>query len=118
MVNLVELDQISEILANAAVPAGTYTGATLTLGANPGDVSLTASGRPDRGICRGPGAVIPPIRFRSRRRRVRAGNLTVPVTVTFASPLVVSAGQSNALDLEFDLAHPAFIIAHQPPGAV
>jgi hypothetical protein len=38
------------------------------------------------------------------------------VNVVFDTPLVVSAGQSNAIDLEFDLAHPAFIIAHQPSG--
>src|SRR5271169_2565990 len=41
MVNLAELDQIAEILGNASVPAGTYTGAVLTIGANPGDVLLT-----------------------------------------------------------------------------
>jgi len=41
----------------------------------------------------------------------------VPVKVNFISPLVVSAGQSNALDLEFDLSHPAFLVGHVPPGA-
>jgi hypothetical protein len=117
MINLVELDQISEILANATVPAGTYTAATLTLGANPGDVSLTASGDPTVGFAASPGAVIPSDQIQIQATQGASGNLTVPVTVTFASPLVVSAGQSNALDLEFDLAHPAFIIAHQPPGA-
>ena len=34
--------------------------------------------------------------------------------MNFASNLVVTASQSNALDLEFDLAHPAFIVAHVP----
>src|SRR5205823_2817462 len=33
------------------------------------------------------------------------------------SPLTVTATQSNALDLEFDLAHPAFIVAHTLPVA-
>ncbi len=41
----------------------------------------------------------------------------MPVNVTFDSPLVVTASGSNALDLEFDLSHPAFIVAHNPPGA-
>jgi hypothetical protein len=41
----------------------------------------------------------------------------VPVTVNFDSPLVVSTSQSNALDLEFNLAHPAFLIGHVPNGA-
>ena len=117
MVNLVELDQISEILANATVPAGTYTAAILTLSANPGDVSLTASADPTVGFAANSGAVIPADQIQIQGTQGAAGNLTVPVTVTFASPLVVSASQSNALDLEFDLAHPAFIIAHQPPGA-
>jgi hypothetical protein len=46
-------------------------------------------------------------------------SLTVPIDVTFDSPLVVtSSGTPNpALDLEFDLSHPAFIVGHQPPGA-
>jgi hypothetical protein len=117
MVNLVELDQISEILANAAVPVGIYTGATLTLSANPGDVSLTVSADPTAGFAAAPGASIAAGQIQIQGTRGASGSLTVPVTVTFDSPLVVSAGQSNALDLEFDLAHPAFIIAHQPPGA-
>jgi len=37
------------------------------------------------------------------------------VNVTFDSPLTVSSSQNNALDLEFDLAHPAFIVGHTPP---
>jgi hypothetical protein len=37
--------------------------------------------------------------------------------VNFVSPLVVSATQNNALDLEFDLGHPAFIVGHVPPGS-
>ena len=117
MVNLVELDQISEILANAAVPVGTYTGATLTLSANPGDVSLAVSADPKAGFAAAAGASIAAEQIQIQGAQGASGSLTVPVTVTFDSPLVVSAGQSNALDLEFDLAHPAFIIAHQPPGA-
>jgi hypothetical protein len=39
------------------------------------------------------------------------------VSVNFDAPLVVSATQTNALDLEFDLGHPAFIVGHQPPGS-
>jgi hypothetical protein len=35
LVNLVQLDQLAEILGNPSVPAGTYTGATLTVSANP-----------------------------------------------------------------------------------
>ena len=46
-----------------------------------------------------------------------SGSLTVPVNVTFVSPLVVTTTSSNALDLEFDLSHPAFIVGHTPVGA-
>ena len=40
MVNLEQLDQIGEILGNVTVPVGTYTGATITISGNPGDVTL------------------------------------------------------------------------------
>src|SRR6204780_5496505 len=38
--NLEQLDNLGEILGNVAVPVGTYTGAVITVGANPGDVLL------------------------------------------------------------------------------
>ena len=43
----------------------------------------------------------------------------MPIDVSFDSPLVVSSSSTPnpALDLEFDLSHPAFIVGHQPPGA-
>lgn len=117
MVNLEQLDQISEILANANVPVGTYTAATLMISANPGDVALRASADPQTGFAAQPGAIIPPGQIQIQGAQGAAGSLTVPVNVTLVSPLVVTANQSTALDLEFNLAHPAFIIAHMPPGA-
>ena len=57
------------------------------------------------------------IRDRIQHAQGSVGNLTVSVNLTFDSPLEVSASTSNALDLEFDLAHPAFIVGHTPPGA-
>ena len=117
MVNLEELDQISEILANTNVPVGTYTAATLTMSGNPGDVALTVSADPETGFAAQPGANIPSSQIDIQGTQGTAGSLTVPIKVTYESPLVVSASQSNALDLEFDLAHPAFIVAHTPPGA-
>ena len=59
----------------------------------------------------------PRIRSRFSTPRGSGSNLTVPVNVNFDSPLVVSANQNNALDLEFDLAHPAFLVGHVPAGA-
>src|ERR1700734_601623 len=49
-VNLEQLDQLAEILANAAVPTGTYSGAIITVSGNQGDVLLTASADPESGF--------------------------------------------------------------------
>jgi hypothetical protein len=116
-INLVELDQLAEIIGNSSVPSGTYTGATLTLSANPGDVVLTASADPDPGFAGTAGATVNSSQIQIQGATGSAGNLTVPLNVTFDSPLVVTANQNNALDLEFDLKHPAFIVAHVPPAS-
>ncbi len=116
-VNLVELDQLSEILGNVPVPVGTYTGAIVTVGGNSGDVALTTSSDPESGFAGAPSTSIPSSDIQIQHAQGSSGNLSVPINVAFASPLVVTANSSNALDLEFDLSHPAFIVAHQPPGA-
>jgi hypothetical protein len=115
--NLVQLDQLGEILGNASVPVGTYTGAILTVSGNPADILLMASANPEAGFAGTAGATIPPTQIQVQGTTGSAGSLTVPVNVTFDSPLVVTANQSNALDLEFDLSHPAFLVAHVPPAA-
>jgi Domain of unknown function (DUF4382)/Domain of unknown function (DUF5666) len=117
LVNLAELDQIAEILGNASVPAGTYTAAVLTISANPGDVLLTVAANPETGFAELPGTTIPTDRIQVQHVEGMAPNLTASVKVKFVAPLVVSADQNNALDLEFDLAHPAFLVGHVPPGA-
>ena len=117
MINLEQLDQLGEILGNATLPVGTYTGAVVTLAANPGDVLLIASSEPQSGFAGTPAETVPSADIQVVGAQGTSGNLTVPVGVTFATPLVVSASTSNALDLEFDLANPAFIVAHVPPGA-
>jgi hypothetical protein len=116
-VNLAQLDQIAEILGNVTVPVGTYTGAVLTVSGNPGDVLLTVAADPEAGFAGTPGATIAAADIQIQHAKGTEPNLTVPVDVNFVAPLVVSATQSNALDLEFDLAHPAFIVGHVPPGA-
>lgn len=116
-INLVELDQLSELLANASVPAGTYTSAALTLSANPGDVLLTASEDPDPGFAGTAGGTVPSAQIQIQGATGSTGSKTVPLTISFDSPLVVTANQNNSLDLEFDLSHPAFLIAHIPPAS-
>jgi hypothetical protein len=116
VINLVQLDQLGEILGNVDVPVGTYTRALLTIGANPGDVILTASDDPEPGFAGTPGATVSPDDIEIQGATGTTGNMTVSVSVTFISPLVVTANQNNALALEFDLSHPAFIIAHNTGG--
>jgi len=117
-VNLVQLDQLGEILGNVSVTAGTYTDAILTLSANPGDVILTAANNPESGFPLAGGASVPSSQIQIQGKTGSSGSLTVPVTVNFVNPLTVSTTASNvALDLEFDLSHPAFIVAHTPPSA-
>jgi hypothetical protein len=115
--NLVELDQLGEILGNVSIPAGTYTSAILTVSGNPSDILLTASANPAAGFAGTAGATVPPAQIQVQGATGAAGNLTVPVNVKFGSPLTVTANQNNALDLEFDLSHPAFLVGHVPPAA-
>ncbi|MGB9106442.1 MAG: DUF4382 domain-containing protein, partial [Terriglobales bacterium] len=117
VVNLVQLDQLGELIGNAQIPAGTYTGATITISANPGDVMLTAAADPEAGFACAAGATVPSSQVQIQGTAGAAGSLTTTVSVNLVSPLVVTAGQSNQLDLEFDLSHPAFIVDHTPAGA-
>ena len=114
--NLVLLDQLDELLGNTTIPVGTYSGAVLTVSANPGDILLTTSTSPEAGFAAPAGTTIPSNEIQVQHTQGATGSLTVPVMVNFDSPLVVSSTQNNALDLEFDLAHPAFLIGHEPVG--
>ncbi len=116
-INLAQLDQVGEILGNVTLPLGTYSGAVLTVAANPGDVALTVAADPEAGFPVAAGTVIPSAEIQILGAQGSSGSLTVPVKLSFDSPLTVSAGINNALDLEFDLRHPAFIIGHTPPAA-
>jgi hypothetical protein len=115
--NLVMLDQLDEILGNASIPVGTYTGAVLTVSGNPADILLTTSSDPEPGFAAAASTTIPASQIQVQHTQGSVGNLTVPVKVNFDTPLTVSTTQSNALDLEFDLAHPAFLVGHVPVGA-
>jgi hypothetical protein len=116
-INLVQLDQLGELLGTVSVPAGTYTGAILTISANPGDVSLVVAADPESGFAGTPGATIPSSQIQIQGATGGAGSKTVPVNVNFVSPLVVAANQTSTVDVEFDLAHPAFLVGHVPPAS-
>jgi hypothetical protein len=114
MINLVELDQLGELLGNVPVAPGTYTSATLALSANPGDVGLVVSADPETGFPATAGSTIPSGQIQIVNTTGTVGSLTVPLKVNFSSPLTVVAGQNDAINLEFNLAHPAFIVNHVP----
>ena len=116
MINLVQLDQLAEILGNTSVPVGTYTAAILTVSANSGDVLLTVAANPEPGFAAPAGTTIPNDQIQVQHTQGASPKVTATVNVNLASPLVVTAGQNNSLDLEFDLGHPAFVVGHVPPG--
>ena len=109
-INLAQLDQLSEILGNVQVPVGTYSKAILTLSANPGDVCLTAASDPSAGFAGTAGTTYGQVQVQGASGS--AGGRTVTTTVNLAQPLAVGTATRNALDLEFDLSHPAFIVGH------
>ncbi len=115
--NLVQLDQLGELLGTVSVPAGTYTAANLTISANPGDVTLIVAADPETGFAGTPGATIPSNQIQIQGATGSAGSKTVPVNVNFVEPLVVAASATSSVDVEFDLAHPAFLVGHVPPAA-
>ncbi len=116
VINLVQLDQLGELIGNASVPVGTYTGAVVTISANRGDVLLTASSDPSSGFAGTPGASVPASEIQIQNAKGVAPNLTVTVPVDFVAPLQVASNANNQLDLEFDLAHPAFLVGRTPIG--
>jgi hypothetical protein len=115
-INLVQLDQLGELLGTLPVPAGTYTAAILTVSANQGDVTLIVAADPETGFAGTPGATIPANQIQILGATGAAGSKTVPVNVSFNPPLTVVANQTTSLDVEFDLAHPAFLVGHVPPA--
>jgi len=123
--NLENLDNVAEYLnAAALVPGTTYTGAVITLSANPGDVTLTVSGDPEAGFVEAANTVVPSSRIQIQGASGSAGSQTVSVPITFNTPYTApqptSGGNpttATGINIEFDLSNPAFLIAHTPAGA-
>lgn len=88
-INLVDLDSVGELLATAQIPVGTYDALRITI--DPASVNLVKAD----------GTSVP------------ASQVHVPmpvVTVALSADLVVTASGSNAVQLDFDLAHPLFLV--------
>ena len=119
-INLEQLDDLGELLDASGLTAGSvYTGATLTVSANSGDVVLTVASDPESGFPETAGTVIPASRTQIQGAQGASGSQTVNVPVKFVSSYTVpaaGAAQSSAIDIEFDLGHPAFIVGHVPVG--
>ena len=119
VVNLVQLDKLGDILNSAQLtPGTTYTQATLTLSANAGDVVLKVSEDPEAGFTVAGNTVIASTNIQIQGATGAAGSKTVTVPVTLSPAFTVPAtGTATApINLDFDLSHPAFIVAHVPVG--
>lgn len=122
-INLAQLDQLGELLGQMTVPVGTYAGAMLTVSANPGDVSLVASPDPSAGFPLAGGTTVDPSQIKILHTTGTTGSLVVNLPeIKFkdvngkSTTLDVTSGQSTAIQLEFDLGHPAFISERDPLG--
>src|SRR5579872_2157767 len=116
LTNLVQLDQVSDVFGNVPVAPGTYTSAVMTLSANPGDVALVAAAEPETGFAGTPGQAVPASQIQIQGAQGNSGSMTVPVKINFVAPITIAANQSTPVDIEFNLAHPAFIVDHVPAG--
>ncbi|HJW08964.1 MAG TPA: DUF4382 domain-containing protein [Holophagaceae bacterium] len=94
--NLVDLDSVGELLADAAVPAGTYDAMVLSIDTDPAKIKLVKAD----------GMVVPTAQIHV----VGGSNLQVKLS----TDLVVADGSSNAVQIDFDLGHPLFLV--QLPG--
>ena len=103
-IELAQPDQTETVLTEASIPGGTYTGAVVTLGANPGDLSLMAAAQTSAGFPGAPGTSVAADHIQIQGATGNPGSLTVSVRVLFASALTVMPAQNAVLNLEFVLA--------------
>ena len=120
--NLAQLDNLGEILNSVALtPGETYTGATLTISANPGDVTLVTSADPEAGFLAAASTTISPNLIQIQGARGSSGNKLVTIPVNFVSPIVVpttitASTNASAINIEVNLNHPTFIVGHATSG--
>jgi len=103
--NLVDLDELSELLGTAQIPAGTYDRLVIQVDGDPNNIDLV----PADGS-----AQIPASQIIVRGADPTTKLVTLPITLS--SPLIVVAGQPNAVQVDFDLGHPLFVVAHTIGG--
>lgn len=115
-INLEQLDHISQLLGSMTLPPGTYTGAVVTVAANPGDVALTSSDDPSSGFAGPLSSPIPAQNIKVQDTKGGAGAMTVSIPVPLAAPYVASATTpaQPPLRLDFALSSPSFLQSQTP----
>lgn len=115
-INLEQLDHVSQLLATVPLPPGTYTGAVITVAANPGDVALTSSDDPDSGFAAPLSTPVPSQNIEIQGSQGGTGAMTVAIPLTLPSPYVVNptAQVQPALELDFSLASPSLVQSQTP----
>lgn len=88
-INLVDLDSVGELLATAQLPVGTYDAMRITI--DPTSVSLVKQD----------GTTVP-------ASQVHVAGASVKVALS--ADLVVTSSGSNAVQIDFDLGHPLFLV--------
>ncbi|HJU84403.1 MAG TPA: DUF4382 domain-containing protein [Holophagaceae bacterium] len=91
-INLVDLDSVGELLASASVPAGTYDALVVSIDTDPAKIKLVKAD----------GTTVP-----ASQIHVVGGS---DVFVKLSTDLVVTDGSSNAVQVDFDLGHPLFLV--------
>ncbi|HLO68690.1 MAG TPA: DUF4382 domain-containing protein [Holophaga sp.] len=109
-INLLQADQVNDLLSRAkGVPAGTYDRLIVEVDGDPAHITLVPA--PDA-------AGVTPAAIPSSQIIVRGASSTahptwkVLPTIKLDTPIVVSDGQTTAVAVDFDLAHPVFIVEH------
>jgi len=118
LANLAQLGGNPRWIASASLPAGTYTGAVVTLGANPGEVALIAADRPGPGFPLAPGAEVPMADLAVQGAVGAPGDLHLDVELLLDPAVAVTAQAAQQLDLGFDLGAPGFIQSAPGPGGL
>lgn len=110
-VNLLQEDQIFDLITHTqGVPAGTYDRLILEVDGQPANITLVPAVDPATGLTPAP---IDPALI-SVRGTVDPAHPTWVVlpTIPLSAPVTVTAGSASAVAVDFDLAHPAFIVQH------
>jgi hypothetical protein len=74
--NLAMLDQLDDLIGNAMIPVGAYTGAVLTVSGNPTDIVLTTASNPEAGFAAPAGTTIASNQIQVQHTQGSGSNLT------------------------------------------